>query len=159
MFNKKGVLCIAAYHKLSNVWGKVVGNASKDAFIEHEGYMFNDKAVLCSAAHSKLAKKGGATMAKISRATAMDENHSHICTSALCQSGASIRWERGKARMQHHCYHPERSGLEGQKPQQVQGLWLHVCKKCHRTAKKCTEASCVAPACSNNSLTLCKHLH
>jgi hypothetical protein len=51
MFNTKGVLCIAGYNKL--------GNASKDAHIEREGYMFNKKGVLCIAAYHKLGNVWG----------------------------------------------------------------------------------------------------
>jgi len=80
----------------------------------------------------------------------------HLC---IMQRGASIKWEGEDVKMYHHCYDPERSGLAGQKPRQVKGLGLHVCKKCHRTATKCKQSSCLAPACSNNSLRLCKHLH
>jgi len=151
MVNDQGVRCITGYKKL--------GNASKDAHIKRKGYVVNDQGVRCSTGYKKLGKKGGAAKAKISRATAMVEHHSHISISAICQRGASMKWEEGSVRMYHHCYDPERSGLAGQKPQQVRGLGLHVCKKCHRTAKKCNEASCLAPACSNKSLMLCEHFH
>jgi len=126
---------------------------------QYKGYMVNDQGVRTSAAHTRLSKKGAAARSNSARATALGEHHSHICISAIFQRGASIKWKGEIVRMYHYCYDPERSGLAGQKPQQVKGLGLRVCKKCHRTAKKCKEASCLAPACSNNSLILCKHLH
>ena len=155
MVNDKGTRCITGYHNL----GYLGGAGAKDKYIQREGYMVNDKGTRCSTAYQRLSKKGVEAKAKISAATAMGEHHSHICISAIRQRGASIKWEDGLVRMYHHCYYPEQSGLVGQKPRQVRGLGLHVCKNCHRTARECNEASFLVSACSSNSLKLCEHLH
>jgi hypothetical protein len=119
--------------------------------------MFNEKGVPRITANHRAAQRGGAARATKSRAIAMDENRSHMCTSALCQSGASIAWQGRNFRMRHYCYDQERSGLKGQKTKSVAALGLHMCN--NSCGKECQEASCVAPACSNNSLVLCRHLH
>ena len=152
MFNEHDKLCITGYHKL--------GNLSKAALIESEGYMFNKHDKLCITGYHKKAKLGGAALAKICAADALGEHHTHICISALCQRGASVKWEKGYPVVFHICYDPQQSGMAGQQPRQKKGLKLHVCKKCHRTAKGCKGgASCRAPACSNTSLKSCQHLH
>ena len=151
MINDKGVLCITGYH--------ILGNATKAAHIKREGHMVNDKGVRCITGYQRISKKGNTAKGKIAIATTLGEHHLHICISAICQRGASIKCDGEDFRMYHHCYDPEPSGLAGQKPRQVKGLGLHVCKKCHKTAKQCKETICLAPACRNNSLKLCKHLH
>ena len=143
MFNEHDKLCITGYHKLGKLGGKLGGAATKAALIESEGYMFNE--------HDKLyherAKLGGAGLAQICAADALGEHHTHICISALCQRGASVMWEKGYPVVVHLCYDPQQSGLAGQRLRQKKGLKLHVCKKCHRTAKDCKGgASCRAPA-------------
>jgi len=156
MVNDKRKLCVAGYHNLGGLGGAV----STTALIKRDCYMINDKGVRTSTAHNRLGKIGAEARDKIARATVLSEHHSHICISALCQSGASVKWEGQNVRLFHLCYDPEQSGLAGQKPRQVKGLGLHVCKKCHKTARKCKETSCLAPAThNNNSLMLCKHLH
>jgi len=155
MVNDKRKLCVAGYHNLGGLGGAV----STTALIKRDCYMINDKGVRTSTAHNRLGKIGAEARDKIARATVLSEHHSHICISALCQSGASVKWEGQNVRLFHLCYDPEQSGLAGQKPRQVKGLGLHVCKKCHKTARKCKETSCLAPATHNNSLMLCKHLH
>jgi len=148
MVNDKGVMCITGYKNL----GDLASAASKNAHIKREGYMVNDMGERCITGHHNQGEEGARVPVrdKNSRATALGEYHSHICISAICQRGVSIKWKGGNVRMYHHCYDPEQSGLAGQKPRQVRGLGLHVCKKCHRTAQKCRETSCLAPACSNN---------
>jgi len=131
MVSDKGKLCITGYHNLGGLGGAV----STAALIKRDGYMINDKGVRTSAAHNRLGEIGVEARDKIARASAMSEHHSHICISTLCQRGASINWEGQNVRLFHLCYDPEQSGLAGQKPQQVRGLGLHVCKKCHRTAR------------------------
>jgi len=137
MVNDKGVRCIIGYKNL----GDLGGAASKAAHIEREGHMVNNKGVRCITGYKNLGDAGAEARAKKTRATALGEHHSHICISAICQKGASIKWKGKDVRMYHHCYDPDRSGLAGQKPRQVKGLRLHVCKKWHRTAKKCKETS------------------
>jgi len=152
MVNEHGVRCIQGYHDL--------GNSSKDALIESSGYILNDKGEWCIQGYHDLGNLGGAAKAKIHEANALGEHHTRICISALCQRGASVKWENGYAILLHHCYDPQQSGLAGQQPRQKKGLKLHVCKKCHRTAKECKGgAGCRAPACSNTSLKSCQHLH
>ena len=80
---------------------------------------------------------GGEVLAKKRAAKALDELHTHICISALCGRGVSVRWENGYAVFQHHCYDPQLSGLEGQQPRQKKGLKIQLCKKCHRTLHSC----------------------
>jgi len=131
MVNDKRKLCVAGYHNLGGLGGAM----STTALIKRDCYMINDKGVRTSTAHNRLGKIGAEARDKIARATVLSEHHSHICISALCQSGASVKWEGQNVRLFHLCYDPEQSGLAGQKPQQVRGLGLHVCKKCHRTAR------------------------
>jgi len=71
--------------------------------------MVNDQGVQCIAAYKRLSKEANTAKGKIHRATAMREHHLHVCTSAICQSGASHKWEGVIFRMRHHCYDPERS--------------------------------------------------
>jgi len=99
MVNNKGVLCITGYTNL--------GDVSKDAHIEREGYVVNDKGVRCITGYKNLGKEGAEARAKNARATALSEHHSHICISAICQKGVSIKWEGEDVRMYHHCYDPE----------------------------------------------------
>lgn len=155
MINEKGALCITGVHKLGNLGS----NALKDKYIKRDGHVIDDKGALCITGFHNIGKKGAKAYAKNCKAAAMDENHWHMCTSALCQSGTSIEWQGSHARMRHTCCDSEKSGLYGQKATQVALLGLHMCKKCHRTAKECKAASCVAPTCSNKSLTLSRHLH
>jgi len=152
MVNDKGVMCCTGYHNL--------GNLRKDALVESDGHMVNDKGVVCSTGYHKLGNLSGVAQAKTLAVTALGEHHTHVCISALCQRGASVKWENGCAILVHHCYDPQQSGVAGQPPRQKKGLKLHVCKKCHRTAKDCKGgAACRAPACSNTSLKSCQHLH
>jgi len=113
MINKRGQECIAGFHKL--------GNLSRDALIDKEGYMINERGQVCIAGYSRLAnlardakieregyminergKKciteahdfgtlGGEVSAKKAAAKALDELHTHICISALCGRGVSVR--------------------------------------------------------------------
>ena len=137
MVNDNGVRYITRCHKLSN--------SSKAELIKSEGHMVNAKGVLCIKGYHKMGKKG--------------KHHSHICTSAICQSGASITWDNSYPKLQHHCNDPAQSGLTGQKARKVRGLGSCECKKCHRTAKECDGTGCLAAACKCNSLKLCQHLH
>ena len=155
MVNEHGVRCITGYHKLGNLGGA----GRKDALVESDGHMVNDKGVLCSIGYDELGILGSNAHRKVYEANALSEHHSHICISAICQRGASIKWENGYPVIFHHCYDPQQSGLAGQKPRQKKGLKLHICKKCHRTAKECKGAGCLAPACRNNSLKSCQHFH
>jgi len=140
--------------------GDLGGAATKAALIESEGYMFNKHDKLCITEYHKKAKLGGAALAKIFVADALGEHHTRICISALCQRGASVKWEKAYPVVVHLCYDPQQSGVAGQPPRQKKGLKLHVCKKCQRTAKDCKGgAGCRALACSNTSLKSCQHLH
>jgi len=142
--------------------GNMGGAARKDALIESGGYimMFNEHDKLRITGYHEMAILGGAALAKICAADALGEHHTHICISALCQRGASVRWEKGYPVVFHLFYDPQQSGLAGQPPRQKKGLKLHVCKKFHRTAKECKGgAGCRAPACSNTSLKSYQHLH
>jgi len=149
--NDKSVLCIKGYNEL--------GNLSKDANIKRDGHMVNDKGVRCITKYHEMGNLGNTAKGKAHEANALGEHHSHICISAICQRGASIKWQDCYPILCHHCYDPQQSGLAGQKSRQVKGLKLHICKKCHRTAKECKGAGCLAPACRNNSLKSCQHLH
>jgi len=107
MVNDKGVRCITGYHKM--------GNLSKDALIKREGHMVNDKGVPCITGYHIMSKRGNTAKGKVHKATALGEHHSHMCISAICQRGASIKWEDGYPKIFHHRFDPERSGLAGQK--------------------------------------------
>jgi len=155
MVNEQGVRCITGYHKL----GSLGGTAYKDAFIKREGHMVNAKGVRCITGYKKLSKKDNTARGEKYNALALSEHHSHICISAICERGASITWEKGCPKIQHHCYDPEQSKLTGQEARKLKGLLLHVCKKCHRTAQECKGTSCLASACRSNNLKLCQHLH
>jgi len=151
MVNDKGVRCITGYHELSN--------SRKAALIKREGHMVNAKGVLRITGYHKLGEKGNMARGKKCNTIALGEHHLHICTSAICQSGASITWEKGFPKIQHHCCDPEQSGLTEQKARKVKVLGLHICKKCHRTAQECKGTCCLASSCRSNSLKLCQHLH
>jgi len=95
MVNNKGVRCITGYKNL--------GDASKVAHIEREGYVVNNKGVRCiTAGYKNMSKEGVRARDENARATALGEHHSHMCTSALCQRGASIKLEGGLPRLYHH---------------------------------------------------------
>jgi len=185
MINDKGVLCIKGYHDLGNLGGVAhkdaliesndhmvndkgercikgyqdLGNLRKDALIERQGHMANAKGKWVITGYSKLAKKGNTTKAAKHDAIALGEHHSRICISAICKRGASIYWEKGYPKIHHHYHDPEKSKLAGQKARREKGLLLHVCKKCHRTAKQCNGTSWLASACRSNNLKICQHLH
>jgi len=88
-FNDKGKLCIQGYWELGNLGGA----ATKAAHIEREGHMINEHGKQCITGFHKLGGLGGAANARIHTAKALDEHHTHICISALCQRGVSVRWE------------------------------------------------------------------
>jgi len=121
--------------------------------------MVNDKGEWCIKGYYDLSNLGNTAKGKVHEANALGEHHSRICISAICQRGASIKWQNGYPTIFHHCYDPQQSGLAGQKARQKKGLKLHICKKCHRTAKECKGAGCLALACRNNSIKSCQHLH
>jgi len=83
MINEKGALCITGFHKL----GKLGSNALKDKHIKRDGHAIEDKGALCITGFHNIGKKGAKAYAKNCKAATMDENHSNMCTSALCQSG------------------------------------------------------------------------
>jgi len=58
-----------------------------------------------------MAIQGGAALGKICAAKALDEHHTHICISALCRRGASVKWEKGYPVVFHLCHDPQLSGL------------------------------------------------
>jgi len=66
----------------------------KAQLAESSGYALNDKGKLCIQGYMNLASAGGVAHAKISAAKALDEHHTHICISALCQRGVSQMGER-----------------------------------------------------------------
>jgi len=86
------------------------GNLSKAAKIESGGYMFNEHDKLSITGYNKLDNLGGAALAKICAADALGEHHTHICISALCQRGASVKWKNGHPVVFHLCYDPQQSG-------------------------------------------------
>jgi len=151
MINKRGQVCIAGYNRL--------GNATKDARIEREGYMINKRGKKCITEAHDFGTLGGEVSAKKAAAKALDELHTHICISALCGRGVSVRWEKGYAVYAHHCYDPQLSGLEGQKPRQKRGLTIQLCKKCYRTAKVCKGGDCCRVTCKTTEGKSCQHLH
>jgi hypothetical protein len=151
MINERGQVCITGFHKL--------GNLTRDARIEREGYMINKRGKKCITEAHDFGTLGGEVSAKKAAAKALDELHTHICISALCGRGVSVRWEKGYAVYAHHCYDPQLSGLEGQKPRQKKGLTLHMCKKCHRTAKECQKGAGCRATCNTTSRKSCQHLH
>ena len=120
MVNDKGVPCITGYNNL--------GNATKAACIKREG---NDKGVPCITGCHNLGNKGAEAHAENARASALGEHHSHICTSALCQRGASIKWEGGLPRMYHHCYNPDNQDWQDRSRDRGGGL-------CYTYAKNAT---------------------
>ena len=150
MVNNKGEWCIKGYQDL--------GNLTRDANIKRDGHMVDDKGVQCITKYHEMSNLAHAAKGKVHEANALGEHHSHECISAICQKGVSIKWRDGYPINCHHCYDSQQSGLAGQKPRQVKGLKLHLCKKCHRTAKECKGTGCLAPACRNYSLKSCQHL-
>jgi len=93
IINEHGKECITGFHKL--------GNASKAAHIEREGYIINEHGKQCITGLRDIGILGGAAHAKIHTAKALDEHHTHICISALCERGVSVRWEKGYAVFEH----------------------------------------------------------
>ena len=86
-FNDKGKLCIKGHKEMGDV-----GGAGRTAqLVESGGYAFNDKGKLCIQGYVDMAIKGGAEHGKICAAKALDEHHTHICISALCCRGASVK--------------------------------------------------------------------
>ena len=82
------------YHKLCK--------KSKDKHIERSSYVLNEKGELCIAVYHDNGRKGRKAWTKGCKTTAMDETHSHVCTSDLFESGVTIDWQGGiAARMQH----------------------------------------------------------
>jgi len=156
-FNDKGKLCIQGYMDL--------GDLRKAQLAESGGYAFNDKGKLCIQGYRDLGRKGAAVStgsavaAKICAAKALDEHHTHICISALCHRGASVSRQNGYAVFVHLCCDPQLSGLEGQQPRRKSGLKLHMCKKCHRTAKECKGGAGCRATCNTTNRKSCQHLH
>jgi len=151
MINKRGQECIAGYNRL--------GNVTKAAHIEREGYTINEHGKQCITGLRNIGILGGAAAAKIHTAKALDEHHTHICISALCRRGVSVRWENGYAVYEHRCCDPQLSGMEGQKPKQKKGLTLQMCKKCHRTARECKGGGRCRAKCITTDHKWCQHLH
>jgi len=139
--------------------GDLGGAVSKAKLVESDGYTLNDQSKLYIQGYRDLGSAGGVAKAKISAAKALDEHHTHICISVLCQRGVSVRWEKGYPVFEHRCYDPQLSGLEGQKPRQKKGLKLHMCKKCHRTAQECKRGAGCKATCNTTNRKLCQHLH
>ena len=133
-------------------------NLSKDALIESDGYMVNNKDMLCIKGYHDMGKLSSTAQGKVHKTNALGEHHTRICISAMCQRGASISRQKGYPVIFHHCYDPQQSGLAGQPARSKEGLKLHVCKKCYRTAKECKGTGCLAP-CRNSRLKSCQHLH
>jgi len=144
----------------SLLWFHKLGNLNKAALIEREGYMINEHGKQCITGFHKLgaASTGPAVMCKLRAAKALDEHHTHICISALCHRGASVKWENGFQIFVHHCYEPKLSGLEGQQTRQKKGLKLHICKKYHRTAKECQDGARCRATCHTTNRKSCQHL-
>jgi len=151
ILNDKGKWCIQGYHDQ--------GNSREAEKIESGGYILKDKGEWCIQGYQDLGNLGAAARVKKYAADALDEHHTHICISALCQRGASVKWENGYPVVVHCCYDPQQSGLAGQPPRQKKGLKLHVCKKCHRTAQECKGGAGCRATCSNTNLKSCQHLH
>jgi len=105
------------------------GVANRDKLIETGGYMFNKRGHEVITGFLDVGTLGGQATSKIMATKALDEQHTHICISALCRRGASVHWSNGYSNYQHHCYDPELSGIEGQQPKQKRGLKVHMCKK------------------------------
>jgi len=151
MINEHGQVCITGFHEL--------GNLAKAAHIERGGHMINKRGKECITGFHELGNLGGAAQAQIHAAKALDEHHTHICISALCRRGASVSWQKGYPVYAHRCYDPQLSGMEGQKPKQQRGLKLHMCKKCHRTAKDCEGGDRCRVTCNTTNHKSCQHLH
>jgi len=151
MINERGQVCITGFSKL--------GNLSKAAHIETGGYMINKRGKECITGLYDIGTLGCEATSKISAAKALDEQHTHICISVLCRRGASVHWSLGYPSYQHHCYDPQLSGIRGQKPKQKRGLKLHMCKKCHRTAKHCEGGDRCRVTCNTTNGKSCQHLH
>ena len=75
--------------------------------IKREGYMVNAKGERCITGYNKLPKKANTARVEKCKSIALGELHSHVCISAICQRGVSIKWEGEDVRMYHHCYDPE----------------------------------------------------
>jgi len=128
--------------------GNLGGTANKAAHIETEGYIINEHGKQCITGLRDISIMGG-----------LDELHTHICISALCRRGVSVRWEKGYAVYGHRCCDPQLSGMEGQKIKQKKGLTLQMCKKCHRTAKECKRGDRCWATCNTTNRKSCQHLH
>ena len=151
MINKHGKEVIAGYHDL--------GNANKDAHIEKGGYMTNKHGNEVIAGLHEIGGLGGEAKARISAATALGEHHTHICISALCRRGASVSWQKEYPVYAHLCYDFALSGAEEQTPKQQRGMKNHMCKKCHRSAKRCAGGDQCRVTCNTPSHKSCQHLH
>jgi len=151
MLNDQSKRCVKGYNDM--------GNLRKDALIKSGGYMLNDQGKRCITKYHEMSNLGNMVKGKIHEANAMGEHHLHICISAICKRGASIKWRNGDPKIVHLCCDQQQSGLAGQQARKVTGLKLHICKKCHRSAKECKGAGCMAPACRNNRPKSCQHLH
>jgi len=150
LINERGQVCIAGYSRLSNL--------ARDAKIEREGHMINKRGMKCITEAHDSGTLGGEARAKKCAAKALDPLHTHICISALCGRGVSVRWEKGYAKCEHLCYDPQLSGLEGQQPRPKKGLKIQLCKKCHRTAKECKGGFRCRTTCKTKGKS-CQHLH
>jgi len=150
MINERGQVCIAGYSRLANL--------TRDARIEREGHMINERGKKCITEAHDFGILGGEARAKKYAAKALDPLHTHICMSALCGRGVSVKWEKGYAKCEHLCYDPQLSGLEGQQPRPKKGLTNQLCKKCHRTAKECKGGVRCRTTCKTKGKS-CQHLH
>jgi len=139
--------------------GNLGGAATKAAHIERGGHMINKHGKECITGLRDVGILGGVASREIHMAKALDEHHTHICISALCRRGVSVRWEKGRAVYAHHCYDPQLSGMEGQKAKQKKGLTLQMCKKCHRTANECKGGDRCRATCNTTNRKSCQHLH
>jgi len=151
VINEHGKECITGYNRL--------GNLSKPAHIEKEDHIINKRGKKFITGFYDLGTLGGEATSKISAAKALDEQHTHICISALCRRGASVHWSLGYSSYQHHYYDPQLSGMEEQKPKQKRGLKLHKCKKCHRTAQHCEGGDRCRVTRNITNGKSCQHLH
>jgi len=155
IINKHGQECITGFHEL----GALGGAATKAAHIERGGHMINKHGKECITGLRDIGVLGGVASCEIHMAKALDEHHTHICISALCRRGVSVRWENGRVVYAHHCYDPQVSGMEGQKAKQKKELTLQMCKKCHRTANECKGGDDCRATCNTTNHKSCQHLH
>ena len=155
MTNKRGKVVIAGYYDL--------GNLRSDALIEKDGYVTNKHGKEVVAGFHEMGILSAQAKARIHEATALGEHHTHICISALCQRGASVRWSKGKKKdypvYEHLCYDYAHSGAAGQTPKQYKGMKHHMCKKCHRLAGHCAGGDGCRVSCNTSNHKQCQHLH